>query len=146
MIVAKETQGELCLLMIDIDHFKKFNDRFGHLIGDEVLKTVAKTLINTLKGQDMVARFGGEEFVVILPTTKIEGAMIVAESIRSAIASKELKRKDTGESFGVITISMGVARFRHDSDTLPLLMKRADDALYESKKNGRNRVTRESAD
>ena len=143
---AKEADTELCLLMIDIDHFKSFNDRYGHLLGDEVLKIVAKTLINTLKGQDMVARFGGEEFVVILPSTKIEGAMIVAESIRASIATKELKRKDTGETFGTITVSMGAARFRPDSDTLPLLIKRADDALYHSKKNGRNRVTRESAE
>ena len=139
---AKQSGSELCLLMIDIDHFKRFNDRFGHLLGDEVLKTVAKTLINILKGQDMVARFGGEEFIVILPATPIEGAMKVAEAIRTTIASKELKRKDTGETFGTITVSMGVAKLRND-DTLPLIIKRADDALYQSKNNGRNRITAE---
>ena len=141
---ARETGEALCLLMIDIDHFKRFNDRFGHLLGDEVLKTVARTLINVLKGRDVVARFGGEEFVVVLPETPLEGAMKVADSIRNAIASKELKRKDTGETFGSITVSIGAARFRPASDTLPLLIKRADDALYVSKKNGRNRVTSEA--
>jgi len=143
LTASKQAHDSLCLLMIDIDHFKRFNDRYGHLIGDEVLKTVAKTLINSLKGQDMVARFGGEEFVVILPQTPIEGAQKIAEMIRTAIATKELKRKDTGESFGAITVSMGIAIF-NTGDNLLTLIKRADEALYESKKNGRNRVTVEN--
>ncbi len=146
MLAAKASGKDLCLLMIDIDHFKTFNDRFGHLLGDEVLKTVARTLTELLKGRDTVARFGGEEFVVVLPETPIEGAMKVADMIRTAIAGKELKRKDTGEHFGTITISAGVARFRPDSDTLPTLIKRADDALYQSKRHGRNRVTREAGE
>jgi diguanylate cyclase len=145
-MAAKEKQSELCLIMIDIDYFKKFNDKFGHLLGDEVLKTVARSLTEILKGRDVVARFGGEEFVVILPETPIEGAMKVAEMIRNNIASKELKRKDTGETFGSITVSMGVSKFRHESDSLPTLVKRADDALYQSKHKGRNCVTRSSSD
>ncbi len=144
MLVAKETNSELCLLMIDVDHFKNFNDKFGHLLGDEVLKIVARTLTDTLKGRDVVARFGGEEFVVFLPDTPIEGGMKVADMIRSSIATKELKRRDTGETFGSITVSIGVSRFRHDSDTLPTLIKRADDALYAAKHNGRNCVIKES--
>lgn len=144
MLAAKQAGTDLCLLMIDIDHFKQFNDRFGHLLGDEVLKTVARTLTYTLKGRDVVGRFGGEEFIATLPETPLEGALKVAEMIRASIASKQLKRKDTGETFGTITISMGIARFRPDSDTLPLLIKRADDALYKSKNNGRNRVTPEA--
>lgn len=143
LIQAKQTGASACLMMIDIDHFKRFNDRFGHLIGDEVLKTVARTLISSLKGQDMVARFGGEEFVVILPSTPIEGAFKVAETIRNTIATKQLKRKDTGESFGVITVSMGISAYHGESDSLLTLIKRADEAMYESKKNGRNQVTRE---
>ena len=144
MATARENNSELCLLMIDIDHFKTFNDRFGHLLGDEVLKIVARTLTETLKGRDAVARFGGEEFIVILPETPIGGAMKVADIIRTTIAGKELKRKDTGETYGTITVSMGVALFRPEIDTLPLMIKRADDALYVSKRNGRNRITREA--
>ena len=143
--VAKETKGELCFIIIDIDPFKRFNDTYGHLIGDEVLKIVAKTLTDSLKGRDIVARFGGEEFVVLLPETPIDIAMKLADSVRKAIAGKELKRKGTGETYGAITVSMGIAAFRHASDTLPTLTKRADDALYKSKNAGRNQVTREAA-
>src|SRR6185312_12323338 len=137
---ARQGHTEMCLLMIDIDHFKNFNDEFGHLLGDEVLKIVARTLTEILKGRDVVARFGGEEFVAILPETPIEGAMKVADIIRGAIAGRELKRKDTGTSFGSITVSIGVARYRPEEDTLPTLIQRADTALYTSKHGGRNRV------
>ncbi len=141
---AEEKESELTLIMIDIDHFKNFNDNFGHLIGDEVLKIVARTLTDSVKGMDMVARFGGEEFAVILPRTPIGGGMIVGEAIRKVIASKELKRKSTGEHYGQVTISLGVASYRHHHDTPQNLIKRADEALYRSKKAGRNRVTQEN--
>jgi diguanylate cyclase len=140
---AKQENIALSLLMIDIDHFKHFNDNFGHLIGDEVLKIVAKTLTDTLKGKDCVARYGGEEFSVILPNTPLQGAAVVAEAIRKSIAGKELKRKTTGENFGVITVSIGVAAFRPASDSIPTFIARADAALYMSKNAGRNRVTQE---
>ena len=144
MIAAQEQKMDLCLVMLDVDHFKKFNDTYGHLLGDEVLKIVSRTLTDSLKGRDVVARFGGEEFVVVLPTTPIEGALRVADAIRQSIANKELKRKDTGQNFGQITVSLGVSSYRHGIDDIPALIKRADDALYQSKKLGRNRVTRES--
>ncbi|MFZ4541871.1 MAG: GGDEF domain-containing protein [Rickettsiales bacterium] len=140
LLAAKTEEFELTLLMIDIDHFKHFNDNFGHLIGDEVLKIVAKTLTDTLKGMDCVARFGGEEFAVILPRTPITGGMVVAEAIRKSIASKELKRKTTGENFGVITVSIGVSAFRPASDSSSSLIGRADEALYVAKGAGRNRA------
>jgi diguanylate cyclase len=140
---AKMDGSALTLLMIDIDHFKHFNDNFGHLIGDEVLKIVAKTLIDTLKGMDCVARYGGEEFAVILPKTPMVGGMVVAEAIRKTIAGKELKRKTTGENFGVITVSIGVAGFRPADDSPTSLIARADEALYISKNSGRNRVNQE---
>jgi len=134
----------LCLVMLDIDHFKHFNDTHGHLIGDEVLKIVAKTLTDCVKGMDIVARYGGEEFCVLLPNTPLGGAMIVAETIRKAIAMKELKRRDNGETYGKITVSAGVSMHRPECDTIPTLLKRADDALYRSKNSGRNCVTQEA--
>lgn len=144
MTAAQEQKMEMCLIMLDVDHFKKFNDTYGHLLGDEVLKIVARTLTDLLKGRDVVARFGGEEFVVVLPATPLDGALRVADAIRQTIATKELKRKDTGQNFGQITVSLGVSRYRHGVDDIPALIKRADEALYQSKKLGRNRVTREA--
>ncbi len=140
---AHGKESELTLIMLDIDHFKKFNDNYGHLIGDEVLKIVARSLIDLVKGMDTAARFGGEEFAVLLPRTPIGGGMIVAESIRKSIASKELKRRTTGEHYGSITVSLGVAAYR-TGDTPAQLIHRADEALYRSKKAGRNRVTQEN--
>ncbi len=140
---TRNDHGEMSLLMIDIDHFKHFNDSFGHLIGDEVIKIVAKTLIDTLKGMDCVARYGGEEFAVILPKTPLKGGMVVAEAVRKTIAGNELKRKTNGESFGVITVSIGVAALRAGDDPSNLIA-RADEALYHSKHTGRNRVTQET--
>lgn len=141
---SSEKEYALTLLMLDIDHFKKFNDTHGHLIGDQVIKIVAKTLRNEVKGQDVVARYGGEEFCVVLPYTPLNGAMKVANAIREAIAAKELKRKDTGENYGSITVSIGVAKYQPGHDTIPTFIKRADTALYQSKKKGRNCVTQES--
>jgi diguanylate cyclase len=141
---AKEKHTELVLIMLDVDHFKKFNDNYGHLIGDEVLKIVAKTLTDSVKGMDTVARYGGEEFAVILPKTPVGGGMIVADAIRKAIAGRELKRKDTGMNYGQITISAGVASFRVEADSPESFVKRADEALYRSKHSGRNRVTQEN--
>lgn len=144
MATAQDQKADLCLIMLDVDHFKKFNDTYGHLLGDEVLKIVSRTLTDTLKGRDVVARFGGEEFVVVLPSTPLDGALRVADAIRLSIANKELKRKDTGQNFGQITVSLGVSTYRRGVDDIPKLIKRADEALYESKKLGRNRVTREA--
>jgi diguanylate cyclase len=129
-----ETDTRLSLVMVDIDHFKQFNDTYGHQFGDEVLKIVAKTLTDMVKGKDVVARYGGEEFCIIFPDTNLNNAMIVADNIREAIAARELKHKGTGKDYGQITVSMGVACHRPASDTIPIFFGRADEAMYLSKK------------
>ncbi len=137
---AAAAGGEpLCLLMADIDFFKRFNDTHGHPIGDQVLKLVARTLTETLKGRDTPARFGGEEFAVILPQTVLESAVIVAEQIRVRVASRVIKRRDTQQQLGSITLSIGVTQYR-PGDTIADLVQRADEALYAAKGAGRNRV------
>ncbi len=143
---AKEKHADLCLLMIDIDHFKSFNDKYGHLVGDEVLRKVGTALVESVKGKDFVARYGGEEFAVLLPSTPLMGALAVAEILRKNIADTDLVRKDTGASIGLVTVSIGVARYRADADSIAMFISRADDALYRSKIGGRNRVTQESFD
>lgn len=129
----------LCLVMCDIDHFKRFNDDFGHQIGDVVLKLVARALTESIKGRDMAARYGGEEFAILLPQTDLQGARIVAQQVRTAISSKPIVMKSTGSKLGTITLSFGVARL-HGGETPENLVKRADEALYLAKANGRNRV------
>ena len=129
----------LSLLMFDIDHFKSFNDSYGHLTGDQVLRLVAMSLKQTIKGQDITARYGGEEFVVLLPTTALRQALTVADHIRRAVMAKELKKKSTGEILGRVTISVGVSMLKPGDDT-DSLIERADACLYAAKRNGRNRV------
>jgi diguanylate cyclase len=139
---AKSEDRALCMLLIDIDHFKNFNDMFGHLIGDEILRLVAKKIKELVKGKDHVARFGGEEFSVILPHTHLEGAMVVAESIRSYFSKTKLKSISSSKYLGNVTISIGASRYRKGESAEELIM-RADQALYVAKNTGRNRVAKE---
>jgi diguanylate cyclase len=132
------------VLLTDIDNFKKFNDTYGHLTGDQVLRLVALALKNNLKGQDIAARYGGEEFAVLLPRTGLPAAEIVANHIRMSVMSKELLRRSTGEALGRVTISLGVATWRA-GDTVLSLLERADNALYAAKNAGRNCVVTETA-
>jgi diguanylate cyclase len=129
----------LSLLMFDIDHFKSFNDSYGHLTGDQVLRLVGMSLKQTIKGQDITARYGGEEFAVVLPNTALRQALTVADHIRRAVMAKELKKKSTGEILGRVTISVGVSMLKPGDDT-DSLIERADGCLYAAKRNGRNRV------
>ncbi len=142
VVDAAATGEPLCVVMVDIDHFKHFNDTYGHQTGDQVLRLVAMTLKSNIKGKDIAARYGGEEFVAVLPQTDIEGAVIVAENIRRAIQAKELLKRSTNEKLGRITASFGVAIF-HPSDTTTSLIERADRCLYAAKHAGRNRVINE---
>lgn len=130
----------LCMLFADIDFFKRFNDQYGHLVGDMVLRITAAMIKGFIRGNDMVARYGGEEFVMLLPNTDLNGAKFVAETIRSFFENKKWKAKDTGASIGSITLSFGVSLYR-PGEALDAFIKRADDALYKSKSDGRNRVT-----
>lgn len=139
IISARENKSPLCILMIDIDFFKKLNDTYGHLVGDKVLRYVGATLKRCLKGRDMAARFGGEEFTVILPQTALTGAGIIAEQIRNAISTGSIKNKSNSQYYDNVTVSIGVAEFRENE--LPNdLLQRADKVLYVAKKQGRNRV------
>jgi len=133
------TTEPLSLMLTDIDHFKSFNDTFGHLTGDQVLRLVAASVKQNVKGQDIAARYGGEEFAIVLPRTALREATTVADQIRRAVMSKELMRRSTGQHLGRITVSIGVATHRR-GDTVNSLIERADACLYAAKRNGRNRV------
>lgn len=136
---ATRLKSSFTLLMLDIDHFKSFNDNFGHQVGDQVLRLVARTLKDSIKGKDFAARYGGEEFSIILPDTDLEGAIIVGNALRKAVASKDVINRTTGKVLGRITMSVGVAQFDRDK-TQEELIERADSALYIAKHNGRNQV------
>jgi diguanylate cyclase len=135
---------EFSLLIADIDHFKKFNDTFGHQTGDQVIRLVASVLKSSLKGQDVAARYGGEEFAVILPNTPLEFAIRVAENIREAVMGKDLVKRSTNERLGRVTVSVGVSCWAR-GDTPQTLIERADAALYQAKRTGRNKVCVESS-
>jgi diguanylate cyclase len=129
--------------MADVDHFKSFNDRYGHLTGDQVLRLVAIAVKQNVKGRDTAARYGGEEFVIALPNTALQSAITVADHIRRAVMTKELMKRSSGERLGRVTVSIGVAVLR-PNDSAQSLIERADNCLYAAKRNGRNRVICES--
>lgn len=129
-----------CLLMCDIDHFKKINDTYGHLFGDKVIRAVATVIKENVKGRDTAARYGGEEFVVLLPDTSLQGAHALAEQIRHAIERVRIRRGNNDETVAHVTLSLGVARYQ-SGEASAAFVERADRALYASKQNGRNRVS-----
>ncbi|MFO7713664.1 diguanylate cyclase [Desulfosarcina sp.] len=137
---ARTNGTSLCLIIADIDYFKKINDTHGHLVGDNVLRMVAATIKESIKGRDLAARVGGEEFAILLPDTPFAGAMKLAEDIRVSFERLDLKKKNTGESLGKITLSFGVANYKKD-EVAEDFVNRADEALYQSKNTGRNKVT-----
>jgi diguanylate cyclase len=137
---AEMAQEYLSLLMIDIDHFKQVNDTHGHLVGDKVIRFIATQLSKNVKGRDVVARIGGEEFAILLPSTQLENARILAESIRIKIEKSQLKRMDNSVSLGTITVSIGATCYKRGEPTNEFF-HRADKALYRSKHAGRNKVS-----
>jgi len=129
----------VCLLMVDIDFFKRFNDTHGHLVGDHVLKLVARGLTESIKGRDTAARYGGEEFAIILPQTTLSNAVNLGNQIRQAVASRHIVNRNRTESYGNITLSVGGAQYIAGEPVRDLIA-RADRALYQAKNSGRNRV------
>jgi diguanylate cyclase len=137
-ILKDSAIASISVLMLDIDHFKKVNDTFGHLFGDKVIQAVATMLKTKVKGQDVVARLGGEEFAVLLPETNVTGAFVVAEQIRQGVERSKIRRHDHPDPVGGITLSIGIAGY---TGNLTQMMDAADKALYASKQGGRNRTT-----
>ena len=142
--VAKSDGTAVSVLLIDVDHFKRVNDTYGHHAGDLVLRLIGRLLCDNVKGRDTAARYGGEEFAIILAGADGNAGAIVAEQIRAALDSKRLVNKASGEDMGAITLSVGVAQFR-PGEAASSLVSRADAALYRAKRNGRNQVCTEDA-
>jgi len=128
----------VAVLMMDIDHFKRFNDTWGHEAGDLVLKGVAEFIRGQVRGSDIACRYGGEELVLILPEATAEIALERAQTIRGGVAA--LRLAQCGKPLGAVTLSVGVAVYPHSADEANALMQAADAAMYEAKKSGRNRV------
>ena len=128
----------MTLLMIDIDHFKLFNDKHGHNVGDQVLREVADALLHHARGSDVVARYGGEEFTIVLPDMPTELGIERAEQMRANVENLALHA--LGGALGTVTISIGLAQFPTHGSTVEALILASDKALYEAKRAGRNRV------
>ncbi len=141
-IEAMEKGTPLGTLLIDIDHFKKFNDDFGHGVGDQVLRLVATALRERVREIDLPARYGGEEMIVVLPGANLSTSAAVAERIRQSISERQIIRRSTGEVLRGITVSIGVGQFQF-GEGISELIDRCDRALYLAKKNGRNRIVTE---
>jgi diguanylate cyclase (GGDEF)-like protein len=137
---ARRYDFNFSLVMADIDHFKLFNDTHGHLRGDVVLRRVATIMLQNTRGIDLVARFGGEEFIILLPRTDKEGAFAAAEKLRQVIAGEHFAGAEQSQPGGALTLSLGIAEYPLDSVDIEELINLADQALYQAKKTGRNRT------
>ncbi len=137
---AIDSKEPLGLIMLDIDFFKKINDKYGHINGDKVIRFVAKTLSDNIKGQDTAARIGGEEYAILLPKTNLEKTKLFAENLRGIIEKSKLIIPSTNEKLDQITVSVGVTIFKPGEDEEKFI-DRGDRALYMSKQNGRNKVS-----
>ncbi len=140
---AMEQGQPLSAFLIDIDHFKRFNDNFGHGVGDQVLRLVAKALHERVREHDLAARYGGEEMIAVLPGADLAACTVVAERIRGALADCKITRRSTGEELPGITVSIGVGQFQF-GESMEDMIDRCDRALYQAKKRGRNIVVTEN--
>jgi diguanylate cyclase len=143
-ISAMESGTPLSILMIDIDHFKIFNDNYGHQVGDQVLRLVARVLKESVRECDLAARYGGEELIAVLPGAPLDACTDAAERIRRRIGEARLTRRTTGEDLTSITVSVGVAQFRM-AESADSMIERCDRALYQAKRSGRNCTVKESS-
>jgi len=135
----QKLKGRLSVLVSDVDDFKEINDKLGHHAGDQVLRLVAKSFIYNLKDSDFVCRWGGDEFTAIIPNATPINAAAVGERIRSTLAKKTIMDKESGETLGKVTLSIGVSSYR-DGDTSKKMTDRADKAMYVAKHSGKNKV------
>ena len=142
---ARSARDDFCIALADIDKFKRVNDRFGHLVGDRLLRLFANILVQNVRGQDKVARFGGEEFALIFPGARLADAVSVVERIRRNLESTQWTIEPRGEPVGKVTASFGVAKLRANELANDLL-RRVDQRLYEAKDQGRNRVVADGSD
>ena len=142
---ARRTGDDFCLALADLDRFKLVNDRFGHLVGDRLLRHFAEILVENVRAQDRVARFGGEEFAVMLPGANLSDAVKAVERVRKVLESKQWTLEPSGERLGKVTASFCVAKLRPNESGSEFL-KRVDERLYDAKSKGSNCVVAESAD
>jgi diguanylate cyclase len=140
---AAASGGAMSMAIADIDHFKRFNDTWGHQTGDQIIRFVAQSMGRVAEGLGEVGRYGGEEFVVVMPGVDLAAAVEVSERARSKVERKRLFRRSTNEDLGNVTMSVGVAQLR-PGESVKSLVARADALLYQSKHDGRNRVSAES--
>ena len=140
LAIARRRQQPLGVMMLDLDHFKNFNDVYGHEVGDCILRHFSKTVTESIRETNLIARYGGEEFVVILPDTSAKSCVLVAERIRKAVMAMEVP-SNTEKPLPQVTVSIGVAAFPEHGETLEEVIQASDKAMYESKRGGRNRVT-----
>jgi diguanylate cyclase len=138
-VSATENGSPFSVLLLDVDHFKRFNDQYGHGVGDEVLRLIGKLLRERIRDQDLSVRYGGEELLVVLRDTDLKACAAFGESVRQSIANCKISRRSTGEALQGVTVSIGVAQWR-PRESMADLIDRCDRALYEAKNAGRNRV------
>lgn len=139
MLENQDKPNKLCLILADLDHFKKFNDNYGHLVGDSILRFFSNIMKKLTKSNHTICRYGGEEFAIILNSTTLDEAEKKAEEIRVALENTHLKRKDQNKPISTVTASFGVATYQ-DNENAETFIARADKALYKAKDNGRNQV------
>ena len=141
---ARKAERPLAFVILDIDHFKTVNDTYGHDIGDEVLKEFAARIAANTRGIDLACRYGGEEFVVVMPDTDVSAACAISERLRQTVEANPVKISRAPGLLNV-TISIGIAKMEGAEDTAETLLHRADQALYRAKRSGRNRVVADAA-